>query len=218
MPIPVGDTNPTVLVALSDVYTHLQVPVANQTSALGAQIQGFIDAATEFVQFQTGPIIPVVCTEVHSGRGPTIVLDQPPLLTVTSVTEYVGPTAYTLTQCELGTPTGAYAFSVDDPQAGIICRRYTGGLAGPFAGGYRNVQVIYTAGQSSVPADVRMAVLEDIRGLFSQTQYGGESSAFGGEITGSGDTWTQGDPINPIGSFPRLAALLEGPTRAPSIA
>lgn len=216
MPIPVGVTGPTVLVTLADVHTHLQIPLSNTT--YDTQLQGFIDAATAYVQFQTGPIINQTYTEVHSGGGPTIVLDNPPLISVTSVIEYIGLSAYTLNPAELGTDGGFYAYSIDDPNAGILCRRYAGGLAGSFAPGYRNIAVVYTAGLTSVPGDVRMAVLEDLRGLFTQTQYGGPSASFGGDIGDtSQDDWNE-SMNNPVGSFPRLAALLQGPSRTPSLA
>jgi hypothetical protein len=216
VPIPNTTGAPTELVTLDDVKTQLQIPAT--TGNYDDQLQGYIDAATAYIQQATGPILNRTCTEVHSGGGLTIVLDDPPVLTVTSVTEYVGPTAYPLTQAELGTATGAYAFSLDDPQAGIICRRFTGGLAGRFAGGYRNVQVVYVAGVVAVDPSIRFATLMDIQGLWTQTQEGGPSTAFGGQIgeTGS-DGWTA-SPSNPIGAFPRLAAMLEGNKRTPAIA
>ena len=199
----------TALVTLDDVADHLNL--TDLTNA--GELAGFIDAATAFVEFQTGPIIPREVTEVHNGGGVRIILDNPPVLSVTSVTEYVGPTGYALTQTELGTTAGSYSFSLDDPQRGIITRRYNGGLAGPFMGGISNIKIVYTAGRDAVPADIRMAVLEDLRGLWAQTQRGNSS----GRPVPGGDTWTE-SPMNPIGTFPRLAALLAGPSRTPSIA
>jgi len=201
----------TSLVTLDDVHSHLNLP----DSSADAEIMGFIEAATAYVEFQTGPIIPKQFTEVHDGGGPSIVLDNPPVLSVESVTEYVGATGYTLTQSELGSPTGAYAFSIDDAARGILTRRWSGGLVGPFVGGVKNVQVTYTAGRASVPADIRMAVLEDIRGLYTQTQYGRPGASFGGGIgSEAAEQWS----AVPMHAFPRLAALLEGPTRTPSLA
>lgn len=201
----------TSLVTLDDVHAHLNLP----DSSADAEIMGFIEAATAFVEFETGPIIPQQFTEVHDGGGISIVLDNPPVLSVDSVTEYVGPTGYTLTQSELGSPTGAYAFSIDDAARGILTRRWSGGLVGPFVGGTKNIQIVYTAGLTSVPYDIRMAVLEDIRGLYTQTQYGRPGASFGGGIgSEAADQWS----AVPMRQFPRLAALLEGPSRAPSIA
>ena len=77
------------------------------------------------------------------------------------------------------------------------------------------VVVAYTAGIEDVSPDIRLAVLEDIRGLFQQTQQGMRPPAFGGGGgPGGGDTWT----VGPMRQFPRLAALLEGAGRTQSIA
>jgi len=197
------------IVTLSDVHEHLNIPDDDVSHDI--ELLGFIDAAEAIITYSVGPVDETTFTEVHSGGGPTIVLDNPPVLSVVSVVEYVGPTAYVLTQAELGSPTGAYSFSLDDPAAGIICRRYTGGLAGNFAGGYRNVQVIYTAGRTSVPGDIQMAVLEDLAGLYQQSQQGGRPSFSG---SAEEETWSAG----PVHLFPRLAMILTGPSRTPSIA
>jgi len=199
------------VVALDEVFDWLNTPEAQQAD-LTAKVQGVIDAATAFVEFETGPIVPVTCTETHSGGSPTIILDNPPVLTVTSVTEYIGTTAYLLTAAELGAPTSVYSYSLDNAEMGILTRRFNG-LVGNFIGGPKNIEVVYVAGRASVPGDVRMATLEDIRGLFSQTQYGGQLAG----ITNEQDQWSESS-LNPIVAFPRLAALLQGPTRTPSIA
>lgn len=209
-------TTPTALVTFDDVVGHLNLTGTDYSASVN-ELQGFIDAATEFVEYQTGPIIPRPYTnEVHSGGGPVIVLDHPPVLTVDSVTEFLGPTSFVLTDAELGGTSGLYAYSLDNPDEGVICRRTIGGLVTRFASGYRNVLVSYTAGRNKVPADVRMAVLEDIRGLFTQTQYSNRAGSFG---AGSEmpDSWAASSS-NPVGTFPRLAALLAAKTRTPSIA
>lgn len=197
------------LVTVSDAKDHLNIPSTDTSH--DTKLQGFIDAADAVITYLTGPVEPTSYTEVHSGGGPTIVLLHPPVISVQSVTEYVGPTAYTLTQAELGQSAGAYSFSLDDPEAGIIARRYTGGLAGNFAGGYRNVAVTYTAGRTTTPADIRMAVLEDLRGLYQQTQMFGRPP-FSSSATE--DDWSPA----PMHLFPRLSMLLDGPSRTPSIA
>jgi len=140
-------TGPSELVTLDDVLAHLNIdnPTANQTT----ELQGFIDAATIYIQAQTGPIIPKQFTETHNGGGTTIVLRNPPVMQVDSVVEYVGPTGYTLTRADLGTDSGAYSYSLDDPRGGIIRRRWNGGLVGAFIGGERNVLVTYWGGQGA---------------------------------------------------------------------
>lgn len=210
-------SGPSSLVSLDDVYTHLNIPDADQSSGLGTKLQGFIDAATAMVEYVTGPIVPAQFVENHDGGHEIIALYNPPIMRVDSVVEYVGPVAYPLELVTLGQGNGIgpYSYTLDDPASGVIRRRWAGGIVGSFIGGNRNVAVTYWSGRATVPADVRLATLEDIRGLYTQTQYGSRAGGAGG---GAGsDSWTQG-PGNPIGTFPRLSALLEAPSRAPTIA
>lgn len=198
---------PTELVSLDDAKTHLSI---TDTTRDG-QIQGFIDAASIYVQNLTGPVVPQTFTEVHDGGDSIICLFNPPILSVTSVTEYVATTGYLLTQVQLGDPTGQYCFSLDDPQSGVIRRRMAGGIVGNFAGGDHNVTVTYVAGQASVPADIRMAVLQDLAGLFQTSQNGPASNGWPFAAD-------QGITPNPIGLFPRVAAILSAPSmRVPAI-
>lgn len=201
-------TTPEPLVDLDDVKAHLNLG-ATDTSG-DAELLGFIEAASAYIQNITGPIVARTFTEVHSGGGPTIVLNHPPVSSIVSVVEYVGPTGYTLTDSELGATTGAYAFSLDNPSTGVLTRRYNGGIAGRFMGGYRNIVVTYVAGLPYVPADIRMAVLQDIAGLYQPSQLG-TANPYNAEL-GNG-------PLNPIGMFPRVAEVLSAPVkRTPSIA
>lgn len=202
----------TALVTLDDVRAHLNVP--DEDDSHDVELQGFIDAATAQVQYWTGPVIPTTFTdEVHDGGYPTVALFNPPILTVASVTEYIGTVAYQLTAQPPGSTVDNYGYSLDDPLAGILVRRDGAGCPTRFMGGPRSVVVSYTAGLAAVPGDIRLATLEDIRGLYQQTQQGGRPS-FGGGGGGPDDIWSS----DPIRAFPRLAALLDGPGRTPSIA
>lgn len=197
------------LVDLDDVKDHLNIDSTDTSQDV--ELQGFIDAATVYIQNLVGPIMPVTFTETHSGGGSTICLFNPPVLSVTSVVEYVGVTGYTLTQVSLGGDIGAYSFSLDDPSSGILRRRYSGGLVGNFVGGDHNVVVTYDAGAAAIPADIRMAVLQDIAGLFEPSQRGTNPFLPGGDAAGNG-------PLNPIGMFPRVAEILSAAsTRLPGI-
>lgn len=205
-------TTPSVteLVTLPEVLAHLNQDSNPPGPAQLDELQGFLDAATAYIQNLTGPIIPQTFTETHNGGQSTVFVFHPPILTVTTVVEYVASTGYPLTQVALGDPTGAYAFSVDDVKSGAIRRRYNGGLVGPFMGGDHNIAVTYIAGLATVPADIRMAVLQDIAGLFQPSQLGGNPYDSSG---GSGNT-----PLNPIGMFPRVAEILSAPSmRVPGI-
>jgi hypothetical protein len=199
------------LVTLGDVHAHLNIPVTDTSNDV--ELQGFIDAATDLIPYDTGPILPTVfLNEVHNeaaGRN-AIVLYNSPVISVESVTEYVGPQVRTLTSQPLGSAGyDNYGFSLDDNYQGILYRRLGSGTLGSFFG---YVVVNYTAGYVSIPPGIRMAVLEDIRGLYQQTQLGGRPA-----FASSGaedDGWTAG----PLNLFPRLDNLLHKYARVQSIA
>jgi hypothetical protein len=204
MPTP---TYPTAIATLDDVHDFLQIPSSDTSRDVALQM--YLDAATAYVTKVLGPIVPRSFAEVHNGGADVIVVFNPPILTVTSVTEYIGAVAYPLTQAELGADTCQYSFSVDNPDQGIIRRRYTGGFVGLFAGGLGNVQVIYMGGFASIPADAKLALLTDIQGLWNTSQQGGRPDFNGGDSTGA---WTA-----PMNAFPRLANTLTATQRVPAI-
>lgn len=197
----------TSLVTLDDVYDTLNIKNPDGTD--DGELQGFIDAAQAVIEDIVGPVVPQTYTEVHSGRGPSIVLDHTPVISVTSVTEYIGVTPYALSDAELGGSTSAYSYSLDDPTAGIVSRRYNG-LVGGFAAGNRNIQIVYVAGQATVPANVRLAALELIRMQWQPQQ--------SGNLPGVGTDDFSG--INVMGFFVpnRVRELLVASQRGPAIA
>lgn len=199
----------TPLVDLSEVKAHLNIP--DSDTSQDTELQGFIEAASVYIQNITGPITPQTLVETHSGGGSTICVFHPPILSVTSVVEYNASTGYTLTQATLGTEAGSYAYTVDDPKSGVIRRRYSGNLVGRFIGGDHNIVVTYVAGQNSIPADIRLAVLQDIAGLFQPSQLGPASAMFPNAAA-------DGERLNPIGMFPRVAEILTAASmRVPAI-
>lgn len=200
------------VVTLTQIHDVLNIPVADTSH--DAELQRYIDAAAATVAYITGPLTATTYTEVRNGGSPVIMLDNPPVLSITSVVEYIGSSAYTLTSQPLGGSSDNYGFDLVDPAAGKLVRRGSNGVVQPFRGSRSSVVITYVAGLLTVPADVQLAVLEDIRGLYQQTQQG---SAVGGGSIGSGG----GDEsynFGPSHLFPRLNSLLEGPNRTQSIA
>lgn len=146
----------------------------NTTStADDTELQGFIDAATSVVENITGPVASTAYTERHDGGQPAIVLTRYPVITVDSITEYdTQGTGTTLNQEPLGTATYTDdGYRVDLP-VGVLTRT-AGGIVTRFAPGTANVVVSYHAGQSTVPAAVRMAALEFIRRWWTSSQASG---------------------------------------------
>lgn len=206
------------LVKMSEVLAHLSLPAGDTTHQ--AELTAMIQAATPIVEYITGPINPLTVTnEVHyTSDGPDrILLRHPPVQSITSVIEYLGVTPYTLTSQPPGSTTDNYGYWLDRPSAGRLIRMSAFGQPMGFIGS--TVTVSYVAGlgtnpdgSTKIPADVKLAVLEDIRGLFVQTQNGGRPKFGGGLVDEEG--WT----VGPLHLFPRLAALIENKARVQSIA
>ena len=198
------------LVSMADVRAHLNLDPSDVSHDV--ELQGFIDAMGPVISYMTGPVVPTTFTnESHNGGGPHIMLFNPPIISVQSVTEYAGNITYTLSQQQPGATVDNYGFSIDSFASGMLTRRGVAGVPLPFYGFDGGVIVSYTAGLASIPPDIRMAALEDLRGLYQQSQQGGRP-AFGGGA--EDDSWSSG----PLDLFPRLAMLLVGRRRTQSIA
>lgn len=144
------------IVSLADMKTHLQI---GSTATYDAQLQGYIDAATVIVEEIGDIALSRSVAETYDGGGTTIVLLQTPIISISSVIEYVGTIAYTLTQtANPSLATGPYCYQVD-LASGLLVRLATG-VVSRFPAGRRNVFASYTAGQALPPANVVLALKE----------------------------------------------------------
>lgn len=193
------------IVDLADVKDFIGIP-ADQT-ARDSTLLRYIAAASRWATYVSDAIVPETFTnEVHSGGVPSIVLYNTPIISVTSIVEYVGATAYTLTASEAGT-NQTYGYSIDNAAAGILTRRWNG-IAGNFIRGRNNVVVTYTAGFETIPEDIATYVLMDIQVLYNASSQGRRQNS------GGSDNFSAGLPLN---VFPRLASLMESSRRTPAI-
>ena len=130
----------------------------NKTStADDAELSDMLDAAVDMVQGLVGPVTSQTVTETHYGvHSDVVVLRQVPALALSAVSgrTYPGaaPTSYTLTDYVL------------DPDTGLV--RMVSGYQ--FGG---DVTVTYSAGRTTVPAAVSLAILI-IAGHLWNTQRG----------------------------------------------
>lgn len=139
-------------VSLSEVKDHLNL--APERLQSDDELRTFINAATSAIEARVGPLTRRTITEVHNGGVSGILLRQPPALSITSVTE------------NGSTVTG---FSLS-PGGGVLTKT-NGYSRSAWVDGYGNVTVSYVAGRTYIPADIRQAVLELIRHLWT-TQRG----------------------------------------------
>lgn len=148
----------TDIVTVAEVKTHLNIS-ASDTSQ-DTELAAFIEAVTPVVEHITGPVVARAVVEKHDGGCDAIVLRQPPVVSVTSVTED-------------GVTVAASDYTLSD--GGVLYR-----LAGVWQSYRRGgVQVTYQAGRSAVPASIALAAKELVR-INWRPQQGGNYSPFDG--------------------------------------
>jgi hypothetical protein len=197
----VEDATTTVL-TVSEAKTHLGQAGTDQYDAV---IGDLIDAAVGVVEGLVGPLFPRTFTETYNGGGYSIILRHTPVISVTSVTENWGPTTYTLTNQPVGSSTDAYGYDIENVYAGELVRRTVGSYPFPFFAGKGNITVTYVAGRTSVPPDIKLAVIRQLRDLWSDYQ--------SGRTTGRGS-----QPPLPYGVSNMVADLLQPHLLQPGIA
>ena len=139
-------------VSLSTLKAHLNLTGTTNDD----ELRSMLNAATAAIEARVGPLTRRPVTEVHNGGVSGILLRQPPALSITSVTENgstVAGSGYTLS-----------------PGGGVVTR-VNGYSRSVWTDGFNNVSITYTAGRTSIPADIRQAVLELVRHLWT-TQRG----------------------------------------------
>lgn len=205
------------LVGLPDVKDYLNLPANDRIH--DAKLIRFIHAVRPLIENITGPIIPTTFTEWHDGgqyfiqirRRPSTAPGTSPVLTLNSISEYIGPTEYPLT-IVTDPAHGSIYSAMLDPTGRIVRRTAGGGVIGfnPMADA---VVVSYTAGQAVTPPNVYEAALEAIRINYQTTQQVGR-----GRRTEADEPETTG--MAPLGFFlpRRVRELLSPNRRAPSVA
>jgi len=156
----------TDLVTLAEAESYMGADSDAPTLAL------FVTAVSRLIDERVGPVVQRTITgETHDGGDRNIFLKHAPLSSVTSVTEYQGNTAVTLTAETPSTSPGS-GFLVD-LTTGQVTRR-SGKIDWHFWPGRDNVTVTYVAGRyadtASVDERFKMAALISIRQLWAREQ------------------------------------------------
>ena len=204
------------LVSLPDVKEYLAIDADDRSR--DAKLIRFLEACRPLIENITGPIIPTVFEEWHTGgqtfitlrRRPSRALGTSPVLDLIACSEYRGPIEYPLKI--VPDPAHGDLYSVHlDPRACTITRRTSGGGVMAFPAQPEGVRVTYRAGQLTVPANVYEATLELVRVNYQTTQQVGRGRR---TVTDEQDTGPA------LGFFmPRRVRELLGPNqRAPGIA
>lgn len=154
----------------------------NMTVGANTELQGVLDAAVAILENHPGyrvtdAVKATAYTEDWTRGGSTILLGHYPVTAVTSVTEYVNGVGTVLAAEPITTALfTAYGYRLS-ATSGILTR-LSGGYATPWLG---TVRVVYTAGTSTVPADIRAAALKLVKHLWRDQRGTGAGRAIPGE-------------------------------------
>ena len=146
------------LITLQEAKSFLRFKDTTGPSPDDDKLTEVIDAASAVAEFYCGDLTAATYTEVHDGGGPAIYTRHTPVVSVMSLTEYIGSITYTLTNQPLGQSVDAWGYTIDDPEAGRIVRRSASGIAWRFVPGVGNVSITYSTGRVPPPAQVTLGV------------------------------------------------------------
>lgn len=136
------------VVTVAEAKTHLNITV----STFDTELQAFLDRAEAAISRRVGPLTSTATTYKVDGGSTTLRLPVTPAISLTSVTP-LGGTALTLADLDLDTGAGIVRFVAGGTFTATL---YT---------------VVYQAGRTTVPEDLKLAILELLRHLW-RTQRG----------------------------------------------
>lgn len=210
----VNEAWPPALIGLDDARAELNFTATTDDD----ELQGYIYTASALLlnhpAYRVAEVSKVqTFTQDWVRGGDTVILDYYENVVITSVTEYSGGTGTVLAAegIDTASPSG-YGYRVDP---GGLLRRLSGGYCTSFLG---PVRVVYTAGNASVPWDVRQACLALIDHMWESQQGGaglGQPPGYDAEsLPGS-----FGDVYGPSFALPnRVKEMLEPYRKAPAVA
>lgn len=138
--------------AATDVLTDAEARTVVSADGSSAQLSLLVSAVSQQLDQLCGPVVQrTVTSEAHDGGEATVRLRYRPLSSVTTVTEYDGTVATTVT-AETNAAK-AVANYVVDLATGTV-RRRSNGWDSCFPSGRGNVVVTYVAGRSATTAAV----------------------------------------------------------------
>jgi hypothetical protein len=155
----------TGIVTELEVKTHLRISDAAWVNYRD-RILLWIQASRNLIEGVTGNLTITTQDEWADGGSPLIMVLEPPIYSMTAVTETFGANivrALTLQPLDGNSSVNAYGYTVDDYFSGKLTRRVTG-LAAPFALGRGNIHLQYKSGVAAEwDPNIRLANLELVR-------------------------------------------------------
>lgn len=200
------------IVALGDVKDTLNIPATSRT--YDAELLRMIAGVTPVVENLAGKVLQTTFDEWYDGGQYWIKLRHRPVINLIAVSEYRGPIEYSLAVVQDPAHGTIYSAMLDN--YGRVVRRSAGGGVIAFPRMPNSVHVVYLAGQTTVPENIREGTLEIIRTSWQQTQQGGRPQFGTGGSAAADDL--AGQLIQGYYVTPRARELLVPNRRHPSLA
>lgn len=200
------------LLSLPDMKNHLNLPAADRGQ--DQKLLRWVLAATPVIEHVTGPIVPKQYDEWYDGNGSYVIrFRHRPLVTLIAVSMYLGPVEYAMSI--VTQPQAGSVFSVMADGGRRLVRRGPGGSQIPFPVGNQNVHIIYTAGYTTTPENVRQGALEMLRENWVASQTAGGPRTGAEAVVGPGGEL--GHPPIPVVLSDRVREWLTPQRRHPVI-
>lgn len=159
----VESADPGYMISLQEAKKHLNIFDTSDDDEIASWISGI----TRVIEFYTGACVPRTVVE-YQPAGSVIRLNQRPVLSVTSITPYLGA----------GQSYGPSQYKVTEDGAVRL-------LSGAWFGGYNDLEVTYVVGRRPIPANLTQAakiilshLWETQRGPTGSPLSGGDDSSF----------------------------------------
>jgi hypothetical protein len=158
----------TQIASLATVKQFMRIPNTNDD----ATIQILMNAAQAAIEREVGHIVSKPVMDRYDGGSPEIWLREKPVLFVSNVEEGWGYYDWELDDQEVNSipALSIWAYSLDNPEEGLLTRRAAGNVLFPFVSGRNNIRVDYTVGRQVMPPNAVLAFCTLVSIWYRETQ------------------------------------------------
>jgi hypothetical protein len=211
----------TEIASLAQVKSYLRIPDTNTGDDTIIQTI-FMPAAQKVVEREIGHIVAKkIRAERHDGGNCEIWLRELPVLFIENVQEGWGYYNWELDDQEVNSipALSIFAYSLDNPEEGLVTRRAPGSVLFPFVWGRDNIRVDYVVGRTEIPDNAVLVFCEIVAHWYraSQLRTSVQPVGFNASVLDMDFTRSTGDTSINLGVPAELIELLKPNRRRPII-
>lgn len=163
----------TEIASLATVKQYLRIPNPAQPNPDDFILGIMMGAAQETIERELGHIVAKnITAERHNGGKRAVWLREIPVLYISNVEEGWGYYDWELDDQQVNQipALSIWAYSLDNPQEGLLTRRSAGNVNIPFVCGVNNIRVDYVAGRTEMPQNAELAFCELVSFWYRNSQ------------------------------------------------